>query len=196
VRTFRPAFAVYRRRFLLLAGILAFDVLLQLVLFQSARLLPLAILLALTLAYTALYYRNSRVEAAPGTLAIRNALGIEHFVAPSHVATVVIAEHLRTGVTFGTEYIPRLFVLDDDGRSVLRWSSNRWTVEQMQDLAAALGVTVAIVPEALSPAEFGARYPRALGWVEAHPVVTGLLIAAVLVAIVALVILDPIGLPF
>jgi hypothetical protein len=93
----------------------------------------------------------------------------------------------------GTIPTARLFVLDGDGRAVLRWSSQTWTVSQMDDLAAGLGIPIESMPGRVAPKDFRARYPRAVSAVEAHPVIFALIIAAVVTVIVIVVVVASIG---
>ncbi|MEJ1229599.1 MAG: hypothetical protein WDM88_01540 [Galbitalea sp.] len=79
-------------------------------------------ILAIIGGYILLYFRNSRITAAPGSLTIRTAFGFSHTVARHHLARAILVEQHITSRATGAVARPRLFLLDDEGHSVLRWS--------------------------------------------------------------------------
>jgi hypothetical protein len=187
-QTFAPSFAAYRGTLNRLLP--AFAIFLILGYWRVHQPLPIyateAVGLVVLLAgYLALYFRNTRVEAARLSLTPRNAFGFRHTVAESNLATVVIVENFTqsSGYPSSTSR-PRLLVLDPEGRSVLRWSGLFWSREQMDELAKTLGLPIAIVSGTTTARALTKSYPRALSSIEVHPVIWGLAIALVITVVV------------
>lgn len=146
-------------------------------------------LLVLLGGYILLYFRNSRITAEPRSLTIRTALGVSHTVAQHHLAKAVLIEQHVTSTAQSAPAAPRLFLLDDEGHSVLRWSGHVWTEAQMRELVGALDIPLTEIPGRLGSGDIHRRYPHALGLWEGHPLATAVLFIAVL-AVVSVTVLS------
>jgi hypothetical protein len=155
----------------------------------TADLIALAVVALGLVAYARLSLRNSRVDSAPRQLRIRNFLGATHDVATHHLANVVFVRSIvparGENQSIGGA---RLFVLDDTGRSVLRWSENTWTATQMRELAASLQLPTDSIEEPLSRLDLIERYPRAIRFAERRPALfVTILIGSLLLAVAVIV---------
>jgi hypothetical protein len=181
VQTFRPSPARYRGRF---GWVLPAILVLGLVIYwrfdqpAAAYFAEMTAIVVLLGGYILLYFRNALITAEPHSLTIRTAFGMSHTVAQHHLASAVIVEHHITSNAQNAVATPRLFVLDDEGRSVLRWSGRTWTEQQMRDLVATLEVPVTELPGRLGSGDIHRRYPHALGVWEGHPVAGAVLMIA------------------
>lgn len=160
---FRPTFAQYRARVLPIIGALAVVGVIDY--FRLRQPLPIYLLEAggtviVIVIALALYFRNTRIASGPQRLEIRNAIGLSHVVDDRALASVVRVPDYQQPNRSGPTPLGRLFVLDGDGRSVLRWTTTTWTTEQMDDLTASLAIPVDVVAGRVTPREFRARYPR------------------------------------
>jgi hypothetical protein len=133
--------------------------------------------------YILLYFRNSRITAEPRSLTIRTAFGISHTVAEHHLAKAVLIENHVTSRAQSAAVSPRLFLLDDEGHSVLRWSGQVWTEDQMRALVSSLDIPLTEIPGTLGSGDIHRRYPHALGLWEGHPVAIAVLFIAALVVV-------------
>ncbi len=194
---FTPTFATYRRA---LRGVVPAVAVLAVIDFFRLHQPPAVYAaewgcgLALLALYLWLYFRNTRVTAALHSLTIRNAFGISHTVADHHLVSAIFVDSFTQSSQYVANNRPRLFILDGDGRSVLRWGGQTWTGEQMQSLATTLGIPLTALNEQMNARAFKKLYPRALSPVEAHPVVFALVIVAVIATIVIAVVLNGRGL--
>ena len=181
MQTFRPNPARYRGRFgWVLPVILLFALLVYWRFNQptATYVAEMAAVIVLVGTYVLLYFRNSRIMAEPGSHSVRTAFGLSHTVAQHHLARAVLVEHHVTSTSQSAPALPRLFVLDDEGHSVLRWSGHVWTETQMRELVATLDIPLTELPGRLGSGDIHRRYPHALGPWEGHPV----FVAVVLVA--------------
>jgi hypothetical protein len=186
VQIFTPTAARYRGRF---GWVLPVVVVLALILYwrfaQStiAYLVEMVVIIALLGSFIFLYFRNSRITAEPRSLTIRNVLGTSHTVARHHLETAVLIEAHITSTAQAAASTPRLFLLDDEGRSVLRWSGHLWSEEEMRELVGTLDIPLTKIPGRLGSGDIHRRYPHALGFWEGHPVAVAVLFVAALVMV-------------
>lgn len=183
MQTFTPNPARYRGRFgWVLPVILLFALIIYWRFNQpvGAYLAEMTGVVVLVGAYVLLYFRNSRITAQTRSLTIRTALGLSHTVAQHHLAVALLVERHVTSAAPSAPSWPRLFVLDDEGHSVLRWSGHLWTESQMRELVAALDIPLTKLPGRLGSADIHRRYPHALGPWEGHPVAVAVLLVAAL----------------
>jgi hypothetical protein len=172
VQIFTPSPARYRGRFgWVLPVILLFALLVYWRFDQPtpAYVAEMVGLLVVAGAYVVLYFRNSRITAEPRSLTIRTAFGLSHAVARHHLDRAVLVEHHVTSRSPTAGSTPRLFLLDDEGRAVLRWSGQAWTEDQMRELVSALDIPLVEIPGRLGSGDIHRRYPHALGVWEGHP---------------------------
>jgi hypothetical protein len=154
-----------------------------------AEMIGLVVLLG---GYILLYFRNSRITAEPRSLTIRTAFGISHTVAQHHLARAVLIENHVTSTAQSAAVTPRLLLLDDEGHSVLRWSGQVWTEDQMRALVETLDIPLTEIPGRVGSGDIHRRYPHALGVWEGHPVAVAVLFIAAL-AIVSITVLTGLG---
>jgi hypothetical protein len=188
VQTYTPTPASYRGRFgRILPGLLILAVLLYWR-FQQPSAVFFAEMIGIIVAvglYILLFFRNTRITAQPRSLTIRTAFGMSHTVAEHHLATAVLIENHVTSASQASAVAPRLLLLDDEGRAVLRWSGSQWSEQQMRDLVDALDISLTEIPGRLGSADIHRRYPHALGVWEAHPLLgAALLILGIVVVTV------------
>lgn len=70
-----------------------------------------------------------------------------------------------------------LFVLDENGRRIMRLRSTHWAVEDMGRIAESLGITPVDIPGPVSGPQLAKEYPNAVKGFERRPVFyTGLII--------------------
>jgi hypothetical protein len=195
-RKFTPSSAMLFGRMVKLAGIAVLAAISPLIFAGShfgstlvTELIALAVVGLGLVAYARLSLRNTRVDAAPGRLRIQNFLGAAHEVAAHHLADVVF---VRTLVPAKGENQSatgaRLFVLDDTGRSVLRWSENSWTPRQMRELAESLQLPTDSIEEPISRLQLIERYPRALRFTERRPVLFVVILLSSLILALAVIV--------
>ncbi len=84
----------------------------------------------------------------------------------SAVATAVIAQTWRPG---SSESVPQLLLLDAQGTRLIRFRGTFWSIESMEKIVSALGVTVALDKEPMSLPEFFEAHPTAAYWYEGKP---------------------------
>lgn len=183
MQTYAPNAAKYRGRcgwvlpaFLILALLIywRFD---QPTLVYIAEMIILLVLIA---AYILLYFRNVRFLAEPRSLTIRTTFGMSHTVAQHHLAKAILIENYITSTAPNATSVPRLLLLDDEGRAVLRWSGQVWTEAQMRELVETLDIDLTEIPGQLGSGDIHRRHPNALGMWESHPVAVAVLIIAML----------------
>jgi hypothetical protein len=192
VETYRPGAARYRGRFGWVLPAMLFLALLVYWRFDQPTLAYVAemiVVFALVGVYVILYFRNTRFIAQPHSLTVYTALGMSHTVAQHHLANAILIEHYVTSAAATATSVPRLLLLDDEGRSVLRWSGHVWTENQMRDLVATLELPLTEIPGRLGSGDIHRRYPRALGMWESHPVAVAVTIIAGL-AVVSVTVLS------
>jgi hypothetical protein len=141
------------------------------------------VLLVAIAAYILLYFRNVRYVAEPRSLTIRTTFGMSHTVAQHHLARAILIENYVTSTSANATAVPRLFLLDDEGSSVLRWSGQVWTERQMRELVTTLDMELTEVPGRLGSGDIHRRYPRALGMWESHPIAVAITLIAALVVL-------------
>jgi hypothetical protein len=192
VQIFTPNAARYRGRFgwvlpaVLVLALLVYWRFDQPTLLYVAEMIILVVLIA---AYVLLYFRNVRYVAEPRSLTIHTTFGMSHTVAQHHLAAAILIENYITSTAANATTIPRLFLLDDEGFAVLRWSGHVWTETQMRELVAALDMELTEIPGRLGSGDLHRRFPRGLGMWESHPVAVAITLIAVL-AIVSITVLS------
>ena len=185
MQTYTPNAARYRGRFgWVLPAILILALLIYWRFNQplAAYVSEMIVLIVVIGGYILLYFRNSRLIAAPRSLTVRTPFGMTHVVAQHHLAKAILIEKYVTSAAVGASSVPRLLLLDDEGHAVLRWSGPVWTELQMRELVETLDIDLTEVPGRLGSPDIHRRYPGSLGMWESHPVaVATTIIAALLV---------------
>ena len=190
MRSYVPRYSAYRLRLIRTLPILAIVVVLVYWRFKqptSVFLIEWIVVVVIAVGYTMLFFRNTRISAQPRALTIRNAFATSHTVAQHHLDRAIMIENWVTSRNPDARTTARLFILDDEGHSVLRWSGQVWTATQMQELVDALDIPVTQLPMRLGSADIHRRYPRALGFWEANPVAGAVLAILALVALTVIV---------
>ena len=186
VQIFTPNAALYRGRFgwvlpaILILALLIYWRFDQPILVYLAEMIAL---LAVIAAYILLYFRNVRFVAEPRSLTIHTTFGMSHRVAEHHLAKAILIENYITSTAANATAVPRLFLLDDEGSAVLRWSGQVWTETQMRELVATLEMELTEIPGRLGSGDIHRRYPRALGMWESHPIAVAVTLIAALVVL-------------
>lgn len=136
-----------------------------------------------------LYFRYTKVEFGEGTYRVTNPLGsVRSFAAPE-VSTVVSVVSLNSGST--APAAPQLILTRPDGTKLLRLSGRTWDTTQFTELATDLiarGVVNDAILEPITTGQLRARYPRVIGWWEAHPIAFGLILGVGILALVVIVV--------
>ena len=147
-----------------------------------AVLLPALALIAL--ACLPLVARHSGVLLEPGRITRTGLFGLRRRFAPDAVFTVLLVpEYLTPGsLRQSAHSAPSLFLLDSAGAPLLRMHGDFWTPESMAAVLSAVGVPALELGGPTGPAALRARFPRALGYRESHPVLAAVLLGALAAA--------------
>lgn len=113
-----------------------------------------------------LYFRNTRVDFGDGVISRTNMLGRTRSWALDSVRTVL---DVPTLVAPREVTVHTTFVLDDAERVVVRVSNRTWLPEQIQRLVEVTGVAPITLNGPTTAKSIQDRYPRVIGWREAHP---------------------------
>jgi hypothetical protein len=82
--------------------------------------------------------------------------------------------------------VPQLFVCDPAGKQLIRLRGQFWSRESMQLIASTLDVPLTQLDRPLQNNELRALYPGLLYWFERRPLLTALVVGAILVVACAL----------
>jgi hypothetical protein len=138
----------------------------------------------LTLGGVLLYFRNARIEYVDGSYTLVSLFGSRRTFLAADAASVVTVNALLGGVPGG---VPQLIVLRPDGSKIVRLRGQTWDVVQFTELANDLiahGVAHEAIPEPITRAALRERYPKVVGWPEAHPIAFGLLLSLAIVVVI------------
>ena len=92
----------------------------------------------------------------------------------AEVVTATIAQSL-----YDTRQLRHLFVLDEQGRSIININDGFWTHRDMHRIVEQLGVTPTDPGVVITMKQLVALHPKAVWWGTRHPVLTAMLILAV-----------------
>jgi hypothetical protein len=186
MQTVTPSRAHYSRSVLIGSGLAALLVVVILGRMSGGMLMAgvvvLAVLFAASLVGIWLFFHNTRVQYAPGRVVRTDLFGRSRELTAADVKQVVLVEHLRGATQL---VAPVLYLLDDQGRSVLRLRAGLWTIDELGAIGAAIPRDPDVVTGIITAAELRRRFPGAVSFWEAHAVVTSLTVAAALVAAAA-----------
>lgn len=136
---------------------------------NPGTLIALPIVLVIGLGGVSLMFLNTRVAIAEGGVLYTGWWGRRRSIRMTAVGTVVRAD--KFAVNWSLENC-QLFVLDHGGRRLFRMRGEFWERKDQVAVSSALnaaGVTRVILHEPVKPSEVRARYPRTVGFWEAHP---------------------------
>ncbi len=136
-----------------------------------------------------LYFRYSKVEYGEGTYRVTNSIGSVRRFDASEVSRVVTVASLNSGST--APPAPQLILTRPEGTKLLRLSGRTWDITQFTELATDLithGVVNDAILEPITTAQLRARYPRVVGWWEAHPIAFGLILGVGILALAGIVV--------
>ena len=139
------------------------------------------ILLALIALFVFLYFHNTRIEFTETTLTRANLFGRTRTWQMSEITTVLRVEAL---VAFMQSDTLNIFVLDSQGRCVVRPSNQMWSLDEVTALITATGVKETVVAQPITATELRVRYPRAVPWWEAHVFATALIAVGLLTVLI------------
>ena len=153
------------------------------------------VLIVVVAVFLALHQRNVTIVLEPGSVWHRSLFGRMRRIDPASVATVLVIDSYSTLVNPMTRTRanePTTFFLDHTGATVMRLRGSLWGADAMGTVVAAVtAVTPARVVNEISatPQTVSARYPRAISFFEAHPMLVAVIVcsAAFAVLIVVLV---------
>jgi hypothetical protein len=147
-----------------------------------------AALLVLGLGAIPLLYRgmlkNSRIVLGEGQLNVTNLLNRTRTVRYADVGTVI-----QTMVRMPAATVPMLFLLDRAGKQVLTMYGTLWSTEAMLEVGAAAGVTPTVFQTPQSYRELRTRYPHAVSWARANPLLLAVVIAGGVFLLMILVVI-------
>jgi hypothetical protein len=154
-------------------------------------LLPVFVIaIGVTLGGVLLYFARARVEFGGGNYRAFDLLGRVTRFTVADIGTLVTVVSLNSGST--TPPAPQLIITRPDGSKLLRLRGRTWEVEQFtvlaHDLIANGAVNDAIL-EPITTAQLRLRYPRVVGWWEAHPIAFGLIVGIGLVALAMIIVI-------
>lgn len=154
-------------------------------------LLPVVVVVVLlSFGGVVLYFRNARVGYGGGRYRITNLFGSSRAFTAREVGTLITITALNSGSVAPTT--PQLILTRPDGGKLLRLRGQTWEVEQFAALASDLiahGVSNDAIREVITTSQLRTRYPRLIGWWEAHPIAFGLLVGlGILVVIIVIAI--------
>ena len=141
-------------------------------------LLPVFVVaLGLTFGGVLLYFRRARVEFGGGRYRVVDLLGRIRSFTATEIGTLVMVISLNSGST--APPAPQLILTRPDGSKLLRLRGQTWEVEQFAALADDLiahGVVNDAIVDPITTGQLRLRYPRVVGWWEAHPIAFGLIV--------------------
>ena len=141
-------------------------------------LLPVFVVaLGLTFGGVLLYFRRTRVEFGGGHYRVVDLLGRIRSFTAADVGTLVTIISLNSGSTAPPS--PQLILTRPDAGKLLRLRGQTWEVEQFAALAEDLivhGVVTDAIVAPITTGQLRLRYPRVIGWWEAHPIAFGLIV--------------------
>ena len=141
-------------------------------------LLPVFVVaLGLTFGGVLLYFRRARVEFGGGRYRVVDLLGRIRSFTATEIGTLVMVISLNSGST--APPAPQLILTRPDGSRLLRLRGQTWEVEQFAALADGLiahGVVNDAIVDPITTGQLRLRYPRVVGWWEAHPIAFGLIV--------------------
>ena len=141
-------------------------------------LLPVFVVaLGMTFGGVLLYFRRARVEFGGGRYRVVDLLGRIRSFTATEIGTLVTVISLNSGST--APPAPQLILTRPDGSRLLRLRGQTWEVEQFAALADDLiahGVVNDAIVDPITTGQLRLRYPRVVGWWEAHPIAFGLIV--------------------
>ena len=144
----------------------------------TAGVVILAVAFVLVLVGIWLYFHNTKVQYAPGRVVQTNLFGHSRELTTATVRQVVLVEHLRGATQL---VAPVLYMLDDDGRAVLRLRAGLWSIDELGAIGAAIPRDPDVVTGIISATALRKRFPQAVSFWEAHSVFASLFVAAVII---------------
>ena len=154
-------------------------------------LLPvLVVAIGLSFGGVMLYFRRARVEFGGGQYRVANMFGRFTSFTAAEVGTLVTVVSLNSGSTAPPS--AQLILTRRDGSTLLRLRGQTWEVEQFATLADDLitrGVLNDAITESITTAQLRLRYPKVIGWWEAHPIAFGLIVGFGVVVLAFVVVL-------
>ena len=129
-------------------------------------------------------YRNLGFWVGPSGIAERGFFGLATYVPREMVDSVLL---VNTYHGSGTETVPQLFVCDSDGKQLLRMRGQFWSLDSMEDAAAALDIPLTYVSDEISKTELLDSHPGLLYWFERHPLIIAAAATAAVVVVTAAV---------
>jgi hypothetical protein len=188
MQTVTPSRANYARSVLAGSGIAVLFVVIAFGRLRGESLMVGVVVIAVTFAVMLggvfLYFRNTKIDCAPGRITRSNLFGAKTEIGTSDVGTVVLVERL-TGAT--QQPSPSLLLLDEGGKPLLRLRGELWSIDAMGAVGGSMLQTPEVIPEPITTGELRRRHPLSIPLWEAHPVVTSLLAALAIVIAVAVV---------
>lgn len=188
MRTATPSTAHYKKSVLVGCGLAVLFVVVVLGRMQGGMLMAgvviIAVVFVAVLVGIWLFFRNTRVAYEPGRVMRTDLLGRSRELTTASVHQVVLVERLRgaTGLV-----APVLFMLDADGRALLRLRVGLWSLDDLGAIGAAIPRDPDVLAAPITSAELRRRFPGAVSFWEAHAVVASLLVAAIVIAVVTVV---------
>lgn len=112
------------------------------------------------------FRRRARVVITPAAITRVGVLGIRRARPRADVSAVLSAPILGTSGGVHT-----IFVLDANGRPIVRMNERIWALDDMKRVVRALDVRPIGPGKAVRPQVLAAEYPHVLRWYEQHPAI-------------------------
>lgn len=116
-----------------------------------------------------LYFRNTRIVFGADRLSRANLFGARRTWSRDEVGTVLVVEQL---VAFAVADTRNTFILDAQGRTILRPTNEFWAAADVRALVEWIGLTPDVIDKPITATALRERFPRCVPWWEAHSFAT------------------------
>jgi hypothetical protein len=133
--------------------------------------------------YLLLFFRVTRVTAAPGRLEVRNAFGHVRTFTASQLSRAVIMSDYSQPLGYVWVRMARFIVLGSHGKQAMSWLSSAWSPHQMDELSAALAIPTDHIDGTMDATKLRRRYPHSVPLWVAHIFLTAIIITGIIVVL-------------
>jgi hypothetical protein len=150
------------------------------------------VVIAVVYLYALISYLRLGIWVSELGITERGFFGVSRHFDRASIESIVIMMTFHGG---WVDTNPQLFIVDQDGRQVIRMRGQFWTRDAMMEVASTLDVPLTEIDHPVTASELRARYPELLYWFERRPVFAAVLIgvAIALSAALCFVLLTSLG---